>query len=52
MLDKLIDSFPKSEEFNEMNAFIKKRNKDEIEKILAGKNPEVEKRFDRYVDYG
>ena len=35
-----------------MVAFAKKRYQDEIEKILAGKNLEVEKRFDRYVDYG
>lgn len=52
MLDSFIDSFPKSDDFQEMVAFAKKRHKDEIEKILAGKNPEVEKRFDRYIDYG
>ncbi len=52
MLDALIDSFPKSENFQEMTSFAKKRQKDEIEKILAGKNSEVEKRFERYVDYG
>lgn len=52
MLDNLVDSFPKSAEFDEMIAFVKKRQKIEIEKILTGKNPEVEKRFDRYVDYG
>ena len=52
MLDSFIDSFPKSENFQEMVSFAKKRHKDEIEKILAGKNLEVEKRFDRYVDYG
>lgn len=52
MLDSLIDSFPKSENFQEMVTFTKKRYQDEIEKILAGKNLEVEKRFDRYVDYG
>lgn len=52
MLDSLIDSFPKSKNFQEMVAFAKKRYQDEIEKILAGKNLEVEKRFDRYVDYG
>ena len=52
MLDMFIESFPKSSDFQEMVAFAKKRQKDEIEKILAGKNVEVEKRFERYVDYG
>ena len=51
MLDSFIDSFPKSENFQEMVAFAKKRHQDEIEKILVGKNLEVEKRFDRYVEY-
>ena len=52
MLDMFIESFPKSSDFQEMVAFAKKRHQDEIGKILAGKNPEVEKRFDRYTDYG
>lgn len=51
-LENLVDSFPDSANFQEMSLFIKKRHKYEIEKILAGKNPEVEKRFERYVDYG
>ena len=51
-LEKLVDSFPKTVDFQEMTAFTKKRFKDEIEKILAGQNSEVEKRFDRYIDYG
>jgi hypothetical protein len=52
LLENLVDSFPKSDNFEELTAFAKKRYGDEIEKILAGKNFEVEKRFDRYVDYG
>jgi len=28
------------------------RKNDEAEKIIQGKNLEVEKRYDRYVDYG
>jgi len=46
-----MDSFPKSDNFQEIILFTKKRYKDEIEKILEGKNSEIEKRFDRYVDY-
>ena len=51
-LENLIDSFPKSDNFQEITSFTKKKYKEEIEKILAGKNPEVEKRLDRYMDYG
>ena len=51
-LENLVGSFPNSDNFQELVAFVKKRYKDEIEKILAGKNAEVEKRFERYVDYG
>ncbi len=51
-LENLIDSFPKSDSFQEITLFSKKRFKEEIEKTLAGKNPEVEKRFDRYLNYG
>jgi len=52
MLDTLVDCYPKSREFLEMTSHVKRLYKEEIEKILAGKNPEIEKRFKRYVDYG
>jgi hypothetical protein len=52
ILDALVDSYPKSEEFLQMSSHVKRRYKEELEKILAGKNPEIEKRFKRYVDYG
>jgi len=51
-VENLMDSFPKSDEFQEMTSFAKKRYNEEIEKILAGKNLEVEKRFERYLNYG
>lgn len=51
-LESLVDSFPVSENFSEMRNFIKKRYQNEIEKIRTGRNSEVEKRFQRYVDYG
>jgi len=38
--------------FEEIINYLKKRNAVELEKISGGKNPEVEKRYDRYVDYG
>ncbi len=52
ILDTLVDSYPKSGEFLEMSSHVKRRYKEEIEKILSGGNPEIEKRFKRYVDYG
>jgi hypothetical protein len=51
-LQNLIDSFPKSDNFQEISSFTKKRYEEEIEKILEGKNSEIEKRFDRYLEYG
>ena len=50
-IENLMDAFPKSDNFREIDSFAKKRYKEEIEKILAGKNTEIEKRFDRYIDY-
>ena len=52
ILENLMDSFPKSDNFQEITLFTKKRYKEEIEKTLAGNNPEVEKRFDRYINFG
>lgn len=51
-LENLIDSFPKSDNFQEITLFSKKRYREEIEKILAGNNLEIEKRIDRYLNYG
>lgn len=50
-LEDLMDAFPKSDNFQGIDSFTKERYKEEIEKILEGKNPEIEKRFDRYIDY-
>src|SRR5215813_7072700 len=47
LLSALINSYPKSAEFTEMSLHIKKRYDEEIEKILSGKNQEIEKRFKR-----
>lgn len=52
ILDALVDSFPKDANFEKMSNFVKRRHNEEIERILSGKNQEVEKRYDRYVDYG
>jgi len=52
MLEPLLEIYPKSENFKEIIDYINSRNAQELEKITKGKNPEVEKRYDRYVDYG
>lgn len=52
MANSVFDSYPDNEEFKPMNKYIQWRKKDEIEKIIQGLNKEVEKRYDRYVDYG
>ena len=52
MLDPLVNVYDQNENFGEIIDYLKKRNAIELEKISTGKNPEVEKRYDRYVDYG
>ena len=52
MLNPLLDVYPQDKSFEEIISYLKKRNAIELEKINDGKNPEVEKRYDRYVDYG
>ena len=38
--------------FGEMSAYIARRRGEEARRILDGSNKEIEKRYDRYVDYG
>ncbi|MFY9300411.1 MAG: hypothetical protein WAO91_04410 [Candidatus Nitrosotenuis sp.] len=52
VLERLVESYPDIEGFSDMVSYMKNRHKEEIEKILEGKNPEIEKRYARYVDYG
>ncbi len=52
MLDPLVNVYDQDENFKEIIDYLKKRNAIELENIINGKNPEVEKRYDRYVDYG
>ena len=44
MLDPLVNVYDQDENFGEIIDYLKKRNTIELEKISAGKNPEVEKR--------
>lgn len=52
LLNPLFDSFSDSEEFRDIIRYIKNRRNDEIENIKNGGNKEIEKRYDRYIDYG
>jgi len=52
LINPLFDAYPNSEEFKDVVFYIKKRQEEEINKIKEGKNPEIEKRYDRYIDYG
>ncbi len=52
MADSIFDAYPDNKEFESMKNFIQWRKNEEIQKIKQGLNKEVEKRYDRYVDYG
>lgn len=52
LLNPLFHSFSDSKEFREIILYINQRKSEEIEKIKNGENKEIEKRYDRYVDYG
>ena len=52
LVEPVFDSYPKEEEFSEINKYIEFRKKEEYEKIKSGENKEIETRYDRYVDYG
>ena len=51
ILAQLSQSFPDNDSFKEMNSYIKRRYSEEIEMIRAGDNKEIEKRYQRYMDY-
>ncbi len=52
MLDPLFESLSGNKNMQEIYSYIQSRKKIEIEKITNGRNMEIEKRYDRYVDYG
>lgn len=52
VLENLADLYPSEDQFADIKSYMKNRYRQEIEKILEGKNPEIEKRYARYVDYG
>ncbi len=52
LLNPLFDSFQSSSSLDEMINYIKLRRNLEIKRIKEGKNEEIEKRYERYIDYG
>ncbi len=52
MLDPLVACYSKEEKLEEMARHVRFLYQKELERILKGKNPEIEKRFKRYLDYG
>ena len=52
MMEPVFESYPKTEEFEAINKYIEFRKNEEYRKIIEGENKEIEKRYDRYVDYG
>ena len=52
LLNPLFDSFESSSVLEDMINYIKLRKNHEIKRIKEGKNDEIEKRFERYIDYG
>jgi len=52
MVEPVFESYPADQEFSEIIKYIKDRKNEEFKKILSGLNQEVERRYDRYVDYG
>ena len=52
LIEPLLDSYPKEEKYKEIQNYVDFRKNDEVRKIREGLNKEVEKRYDRYVDYG
>ena len=52
MVEPVFESYPKNEDFAHIRKYIESRKKEEYEKIISGENKEIEKRYERYVDYG
>ncbi len=53
LAEPLFDIYPKHESgFVEIRRYIAMRRDQEYKKITTGNNKEVEKRYDRYIDYG
>ncbi len=52
VLDPLFEMWSGDQRFADLQKYITARKKVERDRILSGGNKEVERRYDRYVDYG
>ncbi|EGG43008.1 hypothetical protein [Candidatus Nitrosarchaeum limnium] len=52
MMEPVFESYKTDENFSEIVKYINIRKQEEYEKISSGLNKEVEKRYERYIDYG
>ncbi|MDH3192503.1 MAG: hypothetical protein OEM18_07445 [Nitrosopumilus sp.] len=52
LIEPVFNSYPNDEKFESIQKYIDFRKNEEIHKIEEGLNKEVEKRYDRYIDYG
>jgi hypothetical protein len=51
-IELLMKSFETKKEFEDVNQYIQNRFENEKKLIISGENKEVEKRHQRYLDYG
>ena len=51
-IESLMKSFEGKNEFKDINQYMQNRFEDEKKIIIDGGNSEVEKRYQRYLDYG
>ena len=51
-IEPLLQSFEEKEEFEDINHYMKNRFEEEKRLIKEGEHKEVEKRYQRYLDYG
>jgi len=52
MMEPVFESYKTDGNFSEIVKYINIRKQEEYEKISSGLNKEVEKRYERYIDYG
>lgn len=52
ILERIPDLFPEEQQFFSIKEYVVTRYAEEIQKVLEGRNPEIEKRYKRYIDYG
>lgn len=52
MMEPVFESYKADKDLIEIVKYIESRKQEEYQKIISGTNVEVEKRYNRYIDYG